>query len=82
MLSSLISLTGKSPIEEEPERTPEAGEYQYTPEEAALLMRRQIFIRLKWFAILGVIIATLVASQVFHISFPTLPKKRKTERRQ
>jgi len=49
------------------------GEYQYTPEEAALLMRRRIFIRLKWFAILGVIIATLVASQVFHIGFPILP---------
>jgi len=48
-------------------------EHQYTPEEAALLMRRRILIRLKWFAILGVIIATLVASQVFHIAFPTLP---------
>jgi len=48
-------------------------EHQYTPEEAALLMRRTILIRLKWFAILGVIIATLVASQVFHIGFPTLP---------
>jgi len=49
------------------------GDYQYTPEEAALLMRRTILIRLKWFAILGVIIATLVASEVFHIGFPTLP---------
>ena len=49
------------------------GEYQYTPEEAAILMRRRMFIRLKWFAILGVIIATLVASQVFHIGFPALP---------
>jgi len=36
-------------------------------------MRRRIFIRLKWFAILGVIIATLVASQVFHVGFSTIP---------
>jgi len=51
----------------------EEREYQYTPEEAALLMRRRIFIRLRWFAILGVIIAILVASQVFHIGFPVVP---------
>jgi len=51
----------------------EEEEYQYTPEEAAILMRRRIFIRLKWFAILGVVIATLVASKVSHIGFPTLP---------
>ena len=49
------------------------GEYQYTPEEAALLMRRRILIRLKWFAIGGVIIAVLIASQGFNIGFPTTP---------
>jgi len=48
-------------------------DYQYTPEEAALLMRRRIFIRLKWFAIGGVVVAILVASQVFHIGFPIIP---------
>ena len=51
----------------------EKGEYQFTPEEAALLMRRQILIRLKWAAILGLVFATLVASQVLHIGFPALP---------
>lgn len=47
--------------------------HEYTPEEVALLMRRRIFIRLKWFAIGGVIVATLIASEVFHIGFPALP---------
>lgn len=51
----------------------EEGKHEYTPEEAALLMRRRILIRLKWLAILGVIVATLLASKVFHIGFPTLP---------
>lgn len=51
----------------------EEGKHEYTPEEAAVLMRRRILIRLKWLAILGVIVATLVASEVFHIGFPTLP---------
>ena len=49
------------------------GEFEPSPEEAALVMRLRIFVRLRWFAILGVIIAVLVASRVFHISFPILP---------
>ncbi len=49
------------------------GESEHSPEEAALVMRLRILVRLRWFAIFGVIIATLVASRVFHISFPTLP---------
>jgi len=48
-------------------------EYQYTPEEAALLKRRKLFINQRWIAILGIIIAALVASQVFHIGFSTVP---------
>ena len=51
----------------------EEGEPEYTPEEVALLMRLRVFITMRWLAILGVIIATLVASIVFHIGFPTLP---------
>lgn len=45
----------------------------YTPEEAALLVRLRVFVSLRWLAILGVLIATLVASLVFHIGFPTVP---------
>ena len=49
------------------------GEPERSPEETALVMRLRIFVRLRWFAIVGVIIVTLVASRVFHISFPTIP---------
>ena len=45
----------------------------YTPEEAALLVRLRVFVAMRWLAILGVIIATLVASLVFNIGFPTVP---------
>ena len=63
-MSSVANLIDKPPIREEPERT---------PEEAALVMRLGTFIVIRAFAILGVIIATLVASLGFHIGFPTLP---------
>jgi len=43
------------------------------PEESALLMRLRVYVNLRWLAILGIIAATLVASQLFHIGFPTLP---------
>ncbi len=43
------------------------------PEEAALLTRLSIFVRMRWLAILGIVAATLVASLGFGISFPTLP---------
>ncbi|MBN1368022.1 MAG: hypothetical protein JW967_08860 [Dehalococcoidales bacterium] len=46
---------------------------RYTPEEGALLTRLRIFIVMRWIAIAGVVIATLVASKVFHIGFPTVP---------
>jgi len=55
------------------ERLTEQTEAEYTPEEAALVMRLQVFVTMRWIAVLGVVIATLVASLVFHISFPTLP---------
>jgi len=51
----------------------EESELGYTPEEVALLMRLRVFITMRWLAILGVIVATLVASTVFQIGFPTLP---------
>ena len=44
-----------------------------TPEEAALTMRLSIFVTMRWFAVLGIVVATLVASLVFKIGFPTLP---------
>ncbi len=61
----MINLSNRSPTGE--------GELKYTPEEAALMMRLRIFVRLRWFAILGIIIAALVASMVFHIGFSLLP---------
>ena len=48
-------------------------EYGYSPEEAALLMRLRVFVTMRWIAIIGVIAGTLVASEVLHIGFPTLP---------
>lgn len=51
----------------------EESETERIPREAALLTRLRVFVNLRWLAILGIIIATLVASQLFHIGFPTLP---------
>ena len=51
----------------------EEGKTEYTPEEAALLLRIRVFVNMRWLAILGIIITTLMASQVFHISFSTFP---------
>ena len=48
-------------------------EAEFTPEEAALLLRLKMFVRMRWMAILGIIAATIIASSVFHIGFPTLP---------
>ncbi len=46
---------------------------QYTPEERALVARLNIWVNIRWFVILGIIIATVVATEVFEIGFPTLP---------
>jgi signal transduction histidine kinase len=46
---------------------------KYTPEEAALLMRLSVFVNMRWLAILGIIAATVAASLVFHVGFPTIP---------
>jgi signal transduction histidine kinase len=53
--------------------TPIETEAERAPREAALIMRLKVFGRMRWFAILGIIIATLIASRVFHIGFSTLP---------
>jgi len=46
---------------------------EYTPEEAALLKRRRVFINVRWLAILGVVLLTIIATRAFGITFPTLP---------
>ena len=60
----MMNRTDEIHSEEKPERT---------PEEAALILRLRIFTTMRWFAVLGVIIATMVASLGFHIGFSTLP---------
>ncbi len=47
------------------------GELEHNPEEAAIRMWLRVFITIRWITILGIISATLVASRIFHIEFPT-----------
>jgi len=61
----VISLNKKLPAEQ--------SVTQRTPHEGALMIWLRVLFITRWTAILGVIIATLVATRVFHISFPTLP---------
>jgi signal transduction histidine kinase len=49
------------------------GATERTPEEATLVMRLGVFNNMRWFAILGVIIVTVVARYAFGIVFTTLP---------
>ncbi|MFC1917118.1 sensor histidine kinase [Chloroflexota bacterium] len=49
------------------------GNHERTPEEDTLMMRLKVFTNMRWFAILGVIAANLLASSVFQVRFPTLP---------
>ena len=49
------------------------SKFEYTPEEAALLMRLRVFVTMRWLIIAGIIVAVLVASRVFQISFSALP---------
>ena len=44
-----------------------------TPEEETLVMRLSVFNMMRWAAILGVIVVTLIARYAFDIGFPTLP---------
>jgi signal transduction histidine kinase len=45
----------------------------YSPEERALILRLSVYVNMRWIAIPAIAIATVVASMVFHIGFPTLP---------
>ncbi|MDH5696127.1 MAG: ATP-binding protein [Dehalococcoidia bacterium] len=49
----------------------EEGELERNPEEAAIRTWLRVFITIRWITILGIITATLVASRIFHIEFPT-----------
>jgi len=44
---------------------------EHNPEEAAFKMWLRVFITIRWITILGILVATLVASRIFHIGFPT-----------
>ncbi len=46
---------------------------EYTPEERVLVLRLRVWVNLRWLVIFGIIVATLVASKVFDIGFPTIP---------
>ncbi len=46
---------------------------QYTPAQRAVMLRLRVYVNMRWLAIPAIIIATLVASLVFHIGFPTIP---------
>ena len=45
----------------------------HAPEEKALILRLRLYVQVRWLVIIGVIGATLIATLVFQISFPTLP---------
>jgi signal transduction histidine kinase len=64
MLASVNSMSDKVLAGEETERT---------PEEETLVMRLRVFTNMRWVAILGVIVVTLMARYALHIGFPTLP---------
>lgn len=44
-----------------------------TPEESALVVRIGVFVKMRWLAIAGVLIASLIATQIFHIEFSLVP---------
>jgi signal transduction histidine kinase len=52
---------------------PAGLETERTPEEETLVMRLSVFNKMRWVAILGVIVVTLMARYAFDIGFPTLP---------
>jgi signal transduction histidine kinase len=49
----------------------EEGGLERNPEEAAFRMWLRVFVTVRWITILGIIVATLVASRIFNIGFPT-----------
>lgn len=57
--------------------TPSASEdepkHELTPEESGLVDRLRVFATMRWIAVAGVLIVSLLATQVFGINFPLLP---------
>ncbi len=51
----------------------EGGEQEQHPEEAAFKMWLRVFLTVRWITVLGILAATLVASRIFDIEFPTVP---------
>ncbi len=49
------------------------GQTERTPEEETLVMRLRVFTNMRWVAIFGVIVVTLVARYPLNIGFPDLP---------
>jgi signal transduction histidine kinase len=45
---------------------------EHTPEEVAIRMWLRVFVIIRWITILGIIAATLIASRIFNIGFPTV----------
>ena len=50
----------------------EEGAAGHNPEEAAIRMWLRVFVTIRWITILGILVATLVASRILNIGFPTL----------
>src|SRR4030042_3587543 len=55
------------------DKIPAGVETERTPEEETLVMRLSVFNKMRWVAILGVIVVTLIARHAFDIGFPTVP---------
>jgi hypothetical protein len=55
------------------DKIPAGIETERTPEEETLVMRLSVFNKMRWGAILGVIVLTLMARYAFDIGFPTAP---------
>ena len=51
----------------------EDGGHEQHSEEAAFKMWLRVFITVRWITVLGILAATLVASRIFDIEFPTIP---------
>ncbi len=50
----------------------EEGELEHNPEEAAFRMWLRVFVTVRWITILGILVATLIASRILNIGFPTI----------
>jgi len=50
----------------------EEGGLEHNPEEAAFRMWLRVFVTVRWITILGILVATLIASKILNIGFPTL----------